>query len=86
MGWIDEAHTPRNKHIRTVTLKQTGVHTRLGMIGYVQKDREELWFRLFVHELTDNDLRSGREEYALWGALRQKRASITLANFLDKIE
>ena len=70
LGWDDRrlpAELKGKTHICIRTLRNTGLHTWHGMLGYCSKDAEEVHFQQFMVGVSEEDLALGKEQYALHG-------------------
>ena len=62
MGW-DERH-PTSHVVSCKRLRNEGLHTLLGMVGYYKKDNKEKHFEFIHHNVYTNDMNKGKVEYA----------------------
>lgn len=66
-------------------LKQKGMHTFHGMLGYVMKDMDEIHYQNISHNVTAEDLSRGFDVYSLFGGDELKhRISLTTSNIFDR--
>ncbi|MCO5589389.1 hypothetical protein L7F22_043356 [Adiantum nelumboides] len=66
-------------------LKQRGMHTFRGMVGYCLKDRDELHFQKVEHNISADDINDGIELHNLYGAYALKnKVCLTPANVFDR--
>ena len=73
-------------HIRSVMLKQTAFHSFEGMLGYCSKDIGQPWFRTFVKNVSEQQLRNGVDLYVAHGsAAFSKRCELNSKNILERI-
>jgi hypothetical protein len=78
----------RNCRVCIKTLKQTGLHTFLGMVGYCSKDQydnnPEKPFVSFHSGLSNEEFKRARDQYLHWGKPNKNRSELTPANLMDK--
>lgn len=73
------------RHIRVTELKNTGIHTFIGMVGYCSKDRNEAWFTCVHKEVSEADVEQGAEEHILYGkANSSKQLGLNHNNIMDR--
>ena len=68
LGWNNAATKAKNGNIRCVTLKQVGESAWFPMIGYCWKDCDHNYFRVAMHNISDEDVVQGKLENAKYGA------------------
>jgi hypothetical protein len=87
IGWNITA-PPQGAHIMMKTLKQQGIHTWIGILGYLEKERDEPYhFRIVCRKgvWSDDDLSQGVWEYAKYGAPFKERTMIDYKNVLQRV-
>ncbi|KAL3677619.1 hypothetical protein R1sor_027567 [Riccia sorocarpa] len=65
IDWHEGA--PPGASVCVKSLTQKGLHTVLGMIGYCHKDEDEMHFRVFHKNVTDQQIEEGRKHYVIHG-------------------
>ncbi len=56
LGWVSKEATPPNASLLVTELNQRGLHTWLGLLGYLQQDMSEHHFDLMTKNVTDEEL------------------------------
>ena len=74
LGWNDVKKAPVGHHILTKTLRNIGVHTFIGMLGYCIKDKGEDHFQCIHKNVTPEQMEEGLEEYIKYGILFAKNS------------
>ncbi|KAL3694993.1 hypothetical protein R1sor_008644 [Riccia sorocarpa] len=83
IDWHEGA--PLGASICVKSLTQKGLHTVLGMIGYCHKDEDEMHFRVFHKNVTDQQIEEGRKHYVIHGACAYKnRVELHPTNILNR--
>lgn len=67
LGWNDNKPSP-GARIQCKALMNAGIHTWHGMLGYCSKDSNQGHFRSVMHEVSEDDLAIGGDEYLKHGA------------------
>lgn len=67
LGWNETKPSP-GARIQCKALMNTGIHTWHGMLGYCSKDAGENHFRSVMHNVSEDDLAIGGDEYLKHGA------------------
>jgi len=85
LGWDKPGAAPMGHHILTKTLRNTGLHTFIGMLGYCIKDQGEDHFDCVHHNVTDEQMKEGVEEYVKYGTpFTKNRVILTHQNVIEK--
>lgn len=85
LGWHGAHPGATDGRITCRKLRQNKLHTWHGMIGYCHKDSGKPWFTIHLHNISPNDVRTGRSEHALWGAGSLKnRQVLSTRNIFDR--
>ncbi|MCO5571067.1 hypothetical protein L7F22_024798 [Adiantum nelumboides] len=66
LGW--DKCKPPGSIVLCHALKQHGMHTFQGMVGYCLKDRDQPHFQNVVHNISTDDINQGIELHSLYGA------------------
>ncbi|KAL3689557.1 hypothetical protein R1sor_015866 [Riccia sorocarpa] len=83
IGWADEG--PVGGCICVKSLKDKGLHTIVGIIGYCLKDEKEAHFRMFQKNVTQAQMEEGRRMHWIHGASEIKnRLQLTPQNVLTR--
>ncbi|KAL3699087.1 hypothetical protein R1sor_017109 [Riccia sorocarpa] len=83
IGWMDDG--PLGGSICVKSLRDTGLHTIVGIIGYCLKDEKEEHFRMFQKNVTDRQMNEGRRMHGIYGASEFKnRLQLTPMNILTR--
>ncbi|KAL3677517.1 hypothetical protein R1sor_027465 [Riccia sorocarpa] len=81
VGWKDTASLGNSLCVRS--LKEKGLHTTTGLIGYCLKDEREPHFRLYTKNITEKQMEEGRRVHFIYGASEYKnKVQLTPANVL----
>ncbi|KAL3680189.1 hypothetical protein R1sor_023145 [Riccia sorocarpa] len=84
IGWADEG--PVGGCICVKSLKDKGLHTIVGIIGYCLKDEKEAHFRMFQKNVTQAQMEEGRRMHWIHGASEIKnRLQLTPQNVLTRV-
>ncbi|KAL3681384.1 hypothetical protein R1sor_024340 [Riccia sorocarpa] len=70
ISWQENAEAGASMCIKS--LKQKGLHTVLGMVGYCHKDENELHYRAFHKNISDEQIEVGKKHYVIHGACAYK--------------
>eukprot|EP00961_Rhodomonas_salina_P116437 1567149-Rhodomonas_salina.1 len=84
LGWSRRESKPPKTQVEVKTLTGQNLHTWFGIVGYVQKDRDQPHFEISLKNLSEEDLKNGREEFALWGKIAKSKVVLTPKNIYDK--
>lgn len=72
--------------VQSKRLSGQGIHTWLGMVGYCTKDIKLPHFVCLIHNISKQELESGRMEHIMRGAgPLKKRAALTFHTLLPKV-
>ncbi|KAL3675088.1 hypothetical protein R1sor_025036 [Riccia sorocarpa] len=83
IGWMDNG--PLGGSICVRSLKDKGLHTIIGIIGYCLKDEKEEHFRVFTKNISENQMQEGRRMHWIHGASEFKnRLQLTPTNVLTR--
>ncbi|KAL3687070.1 hypothetical protein R1sor_013379 [Riccia sorocarpa] len=66
IGWEDDG--PLGGSICIKSLRDKGLHTIVGIIGYCLKDDKEEHFRFFQKNITDKQMEEGKRMHSIYGA------------------
>ncbi|KAL3690310.1 hypothetical protein R1sor_016619 [Riccia sorocarpa] len=81
IGWLEDG--PLGGSICIKSLRDKGLHTIVGIIGYCLKDEKEEHFRMFQKNVTDRQMEEGRRMHGIYGASEFKnRLQLTPMNVL----
>lgn len=65
-------------HVKVTILKQVGLHTFHGLLGYISKDEGKGdWFRFKSKGVTAEDVAKGKERFAQYGAVNKNVVVLT---------
>ncbi|KAL3696184.1 hypothetical protein R1sor_010260 [Riccia sorocarpa] len=82
--WLEDG--PLGGSICIKSLRDKGLHTIVGIIGYCLKDEKEEHFRMFQKNVTDRQMDEGRRMYGIYGASEFKNRLQTITiNDIDEI-
>lgn len=85
LGWDDAKAAPVGHHILTKILRNTGLHTFVGMLGYYTKDKGEDHFQCVYKNVTDAQLEEGVEEYIKHGTpFAKNRVVLTHTSLIER--
>lgn len=65
LGW--DVSPPMGHVVSCKKLKDEGLHTFKGMIGYSMKNNEEMHFEFVHHNVSANEMNNGKMEYTKFG-------------------
>lgn len=66
-------------------LHEHGLHTYIGMLGYCTKDQRLPHYKVIMHNVTEDELNQGRDEYLKYGAGNLKtRTALTPSSMFTK--
>ena len=86
LGWNDVKKAPGGHHILTKTLRNTGLHTFIGMLGYCIKDKGEDHFQCVRKNVTHEQMEEGLEEYIKYGTpFAKNRIVLTHTNLIERV-
>ncbi|KAL3677396.1 hypothetical protein R1sor_027344 [Riccia sorocarpa] len=81
IGW--DTNAPVGGVVCIKSVKNQGLHTVTGLIGYCLKDENELHFRLYSKNVTEQQMEDGRKRHMVFGASGYKnRLELTPQNLL----
>ncbi|KAL3701792.1 hypothetical protein R1sor_019814 [Riccia sorocarpa] len=81
IGW--DTNAPVGGVVCIKSVKNQGLHTVTGLIGYCLKDENELHFRLYSKNVTEEQMEEGRKRHMVFGASGYKnRLELTPQNLL----
>lgn len=69
-------------HVYVKELKNKGIHTWRGMLGYVSKDIAEQWYTTYDKGIRESDLREGKRLYSIFGRANPQQVCIFKQNIL----
>jgi hypothetical protein len=67
LGWNKDQNPPAWHHILTKVLRNTGLYTYVGMLGYCLKDKGKIHFQCVHMNVTPEEIAKGEEEYVKHG-------------------
>lgn len=74
-------------NIKVVHLKNEGLHTFAGLVGYCMKEHLKPHYREFMHNISDEELDVAPLEFAVWGASELKSKQVlTSANLYERMQ
>ncbi|KAL3695614.1 hypothetical protein R1sor_009690 [Riccia sorocarpa] len=80
-----QEHAPPGASVCVKSLSQKGLHTVLGMIGYCHKDENEMHYRAFHKNISDEQIKIGKKNYVIHGACAYKnRVELNPTNILNR--
>ncbi|KAL3684223.1 hypothetical protein R1sor_002245 [Riccia sorocarpa] len=83
IGWAEEG--PPGGSICIKSLRDKGLHTIVGIIGYCLKDEKEEHFRVFHKNVTERQMDEGRRMHGIYNASEFKnRLQLTPMNVLTR--
>ncbi|KAL3682485.1 hypothetical protein R1sor_000507 [Riccia sorocarpa] len=83
IGWEDDG--PLGGSICIKSLRDKGLHTIVGIIGYCLKDEKEEHFRFFQKNITDKQMEEGKRMHSIYGASAIKnRLQLTPTSILTR--
>ncbi|KAL3692788.1 hypothetical protein R1sor_006439 [Riccia sorocarpa] len=83
VGWKDTA--PLGNSLCVRSLKEKGLHTTTGLIGYCLKDEREAHFRLYTKNITERQMEEDRRVHFIYGASKYKnKVQLTPTNVLAR--
>ncbi|KAL3701301.1 hypothetical protein R1sor_019323 [Riccia sorocarpa] len=84
IGWNEDNH-PAGGSICIKSLKDKGIHTVIGMIGYCLKDEQEEHYRKYTKNISEQEMEDGRQRHFIYGAsVYKNRLELTPNNILGR--
>jgi hypothetical protein len=85
LGWNKDQNPPAGHHILTKALRNTSLHTYVGMLGYCLKDKGKIHFQCIHKNVTPEEIAEEKEEYVKYGTpFAKNRIILTHKNLLER--
>ncbi|KAL2609818.1 hypothetical protein R1flu_028391 [Riccia fluitans] len=83
IGW--QSNAPVRGSVCLKSLREKGLHTVIGLIGYCLKDEGAPHFKFYSKNITEEQKAEGRRMHSIYGASEYKhKLELTLANILGR--
>jgi hypothetical protein len=85
LGWNKDQNPPTGHHVLMKALRNTGLHTYVGILGYCLKDKGKIHFQCVHRNVTPEEIIEGEEEYVKHGTpFAKSKIVLTHKNLLER--